>query len=257
MSVIASNLGFPRLGSRRELKKALEQYWSGEIAREELVAAGGAARREGWTLQATAGLDHIPSNDFSFYDHVLDMACVVGAVPERYRALGLGPIDTYFAMARGIQSAGPTASQMIDLPALQMTKWFDTNYHYIVPEFDHDQEFELESTKPVDEFAEAKGCGIETRPVLIGPVSLLLLGRTPDGVGRTSEAPGSGGAINAALLRINPTQRGCQVPAVKLRLREGGLRYQGQKLPGHSPWITRPTVESWTHSKKTSGLALC
>jgi len=180
LSIIASNLGFPRLGSRRELKRALEQYWSGEIAQEELLAAGRAVRRESWTLQA-AGLDHVPSNDFSFYDHVLDMACVVGAVPERYRALKRGAIDTYFAMARGIQSAGPTASQTTDLPALQMTKWFDTNYHYIVPEFGQDQEFELGSTKPVDEFAEAKACGIETRPVLVGPVSLLLLGQTPDG----------------------------------------------------------------------------
>src|SRR3990172_179020 len=146
---IASNLGFPRIGSRRELKKALEQYWSGDIAQDELHAVGRAVRREGWTLQASAGLDHVPSNDFSFYDHVLDMACAVGAVPERYRRLTPGPADFtgYFAMARGIQSAGP---HVIDLPALQMTKWFDTNYHYIVPELRADQEFQLESTKPID-----------------------------------------------------------------------------------------------------------
>jgi len=179
--IIASNLGFPRLGSRRELKRSLERYWSGEIAQEELLAVGRTVRREAWTVQAAAGLDHVPSNDFSFYDHVLDMALTVGAVPERYRGLGRGPIDAYFAMARGIQSAGPHASQTTDLPALQMTKWFDTNYHYIVPEFDHGRDFQLESTKPIDEFLEARACGIKTRPVLVGPVSFLLLGQTPDG----------------------------------------------------------------------------
>ena len=178
--IIASNLGFPRLGSRHELKKAVERYWSGEIAQDELRAVGRTVRQEGWRLQAAAGLDHVPSNDFSFYDHVLDMACAVGAGPERYRRLARGPADFtgYFAMARGIQSAG---RHVIDLPALQMTKWFDTNYHYIVPEFRADQEFQLEWTKPIDEFLEAKACGIETRPVLIGPVSFLLLGQTPDG----------------------------------------------------------------------------
>ncbi len=183
-TVIASNLGFPRLGSRRELKKALEQYWAGEIAEHELLAVGLAVRQESWTVQAAAGLDHVPSNDFSLYDHVLDMACVVGAVPRRYR-LARGPADlgAYFAMARGIQSGGSNGSQLIDLPALQMTKWFDTNYHYIVPEFEQGQEFQLESTKPVDEFVEAKGRGVQTRPVLVGPVSFLLLGQTSDGRG--------------------------------------------------------------------------
>jgi 5-methyltetrahydropteroyltriglutamate--homocysteine methyltransferase len=109
------------------------------------------------------------------------MALTVGAVPERYRGLGEGPIDAYFAMARGIQSAGPHAPRTADLPPLRMTKWFDTNYHYIVPEFDHGREFKIESAKPIEEFVEARACGIETRPVLVGPVSLLLLGQTPDG----------------------------------------------------------------------------
>ncbi len=171
--VISANLGFPRIGPRRELKTALERYWSGEIGDGELLAAGRAIRRENWARQAALGLHHIPSNDFSFYDHVLDMATTVGAVPSRYRELGTG-LPAYFAMARGTGSGR-------DLPPLHLTKWFDTNYHYLVPELDAGQEFGLESTKPVDEFLEGRALGIHTRPVLLGPVSFLLLGRTRDG----------------------------------------------------------------------------
>jgi 5-methyltetrahydropteroyltriglutamate--homocysteine methyltransferase len=178
---IASNLGFPRLGARRELKTALEGYWSGEIGRQDLLSTGRAIRREHWLLQSAAGIEHVPSNDFSFYDHVLDMALIAGAVPKRYRCAGPAPIDISFAMARGITSTGRRAVPGGDVAALGMTKWFDTNYHYIVPEFDRSQTFRIESTKPVDEFVEARSLGIQTRPVLLGPVSFLLLGRRADG----------------------------------------------------------------------------
>jgi 5-methyltetrahydropteroyltriglutamate--homocysteine methyltransferase len=178
---IASTLGFPRLGARRELKRALEGYWSGEVTRDELIATGRAIRRENWALQSAAGIDHVPSNDFSFYDHVLDMAVIAGAVPERYRSAGPDPVDVCFAMARGATSPGRGPVQTVQLPPLGLTKWFDTNYHYIVPELGRAQEFRIDSTKPVDEFLEARSYGISTRPVLLGPVSFLLVGQTADG----------------------------------------------------------------------------
>jgi 5-methyltetrahydropteroyltriglutamate--homocysteine methyltransferase len=185
-TIVPANLGFPRLGERRELKAALEQYWAGEIGDQDLLATGQRIRRENWALQAELGLGHIPSNDFSFYDHVLDMALVVGAVPPRFRHAPPGPADLglSFAMARGVklQGASPAkAARDLDLSPLPLTKWFDTNYHYVVPEFDARQEFQLESTKPLDEFLEAMALGVRTRPVLLGPVSFLLLGRFRDG----------------------------------------------------------------------------
>ena len=141
---IASNLGFPRVGARRELKKALEDYWSGKGNESALLAVGKTLRQQHWTLQKQIGLAHIPSNDFSLYDSVLDTAAMVGAVPSRYRAAA-GKVDlrTYFAMARGLQenSAPGTASHPADLPAMEMTKWFDTNYHYIVPELEQGRVF--------------------------------------------------------------------------------------------------------------------
>jgi 5-methyltetrahydropteroyltriglutamate--homocysteine methyltransferase len=166
---IASNLGFPRIGIQRELKRAVEGYWNGTASREELEATARQLRRRHWDLQATAGIAQIPSNDFSLYDHVLDAVAMVGAVPRRF----CGPAEAvdlvaYFAMARGAE----------DAPPMDMTKWFDTNYHYIVPEFEPGMAFRLASTKPIDEFTEAMGLGLRTRPVLVGPVSLLLLGRS-------------------------------------------------------------------------------
>ncbi len=165
------NVGFSRIGVRRELKRALEQFWSGKIDSAALLETGRTLRQRHWQLQRDAGIDSIPSNDFSFYDHVLDMALVVGAVPERYARLDADPLTRYFAMARGRQADG------IDVPAMEMTKWFDTNYHYIVPEFTPAMEFRLTLTKPVDEYLEAKALGVETRPVLLGPISFLLLGK--------------------------------------------------------------------------------
>jgi 5-methyltetrahydropteroyltriglutamate--homocysteine methyltransferase len=128
-------------------------------------------RRTGWERQRDTGIDPIPSNDFSFYDQVLDTTALVGAVPPRFgHAGGVVDLDTYFAMARGRQ----------DATAMEMTKWFDTNYHYIVPELGPGTEFALSSSKPFDEYREARALGIETKPVLIGPVTYLLLSKAAD-----------------------------------------------------------------------------
>ena len=168
-----NNLGYPRIGSNRELKKASELYWAGKITADELLEVGKNIRQENWQIQANAGIDLIPSNDFSFYDQVLDLTLTVGAIPQRYSEVAKtnSALDLYFAMARGLQKEGQ------DVVAMEMTKWFDTNYHYIVPEFTKNQKFELFSTKIIDEFAESKKLGITTKPVLIGPVSYLLLGK--------------------------------------------------------------------------------
>ena len=173
MKIITHNLGFPRIGPRRELKRTLESHWVGRITEAQLLAVAKSIRRENWLCQKAGGIDLIPSNDFSLYDHVLDMCALVGAVPDRFLRTG-GDIDlaTYFAMARGTALSGGPAG-----PALEMTKWFDTNYHYLVPELHTQQTFRLASTKPFDEFKEARALGIETVPVLLGPISFLLLGK--------------------------------------------------------------------------------
>lgn len=169
------NLGYPRIGSRRELKKASELYWAGKIALQTLLQTGKDIRRLNWQLQHDAGIDVLPCNDFSFYDQVLDTSLMVGAVPERYHGLmhekQLPDTDLLFAMARGYQKDG------YDITAMEMTKWFDTNYHYIVPEFIANQQFTLCSNKVVNEYNEAKREGFNTKPVLLGPISYLLLGK--------------------------------------------------------------------------------
>ncbi|MDX9865817.1 MAG: 5-methyltetrahydropteroyltriglutamate--homocysteine S-methyltransferase [Anaerolineaceae bacterium] len=181
---IITNLGYPRIGLHRELKKALEGYWKGNSSQAELLKAAAEIRKTNWQLQAEAGIAHIPSNDFSLYDQVLDTIVMAGAVPVRYKhANGQGhqvDLDTYFAMARGVQNESG-----LDIPAMEMTKWFDTNYHYIVPELAPDQHFHLASSKVVDEYNEAKALGIQTRPVLLGPVSFLLLSKST-GEGKVS-----------------------------------------------------------------------
>ncbi len=174
--LITNNLGYPRVGPFRELKKANEAYWAKKISTEELLQAAKSIRENNWKLQKEHGINLIPSNDFSFYDQVLDLSLTVGAIPARYNSL-LDKIDRqynldlYFAMARGFQEGG------VDVTAMEMTKWFDTNYHYIVPEFTKDQEFKLTSEKFLNEFNEAKALGIDTKPVLIGPITYLLLGK--------------------------------------------------------------------------------
>ncbi|MHA8056893.1 5-methyltetrahydropteroyltriglutamate--homocysteine S-methyltransferase [Aquirufa nivalisilvae] len=169
------NLGYPRIGSQRELKKASEQYWSGKIPVQQLLQTGSTIRQQNWQIQKNAGIDLIPCNDFSFYDQVLDTSLMVGAIPGRYQSLlhekKLSEIDLLFAMARGYQKDD------YDVTAMEMTKWFDTNYHYLVPEFVVNQKFTLYSTKVLNEFLEAKESGINAKPVLLGPVSYLLLGK--------------------------------------------------------------------------------
>src|SRR5258708_5223891 len=174
---ISSNLGFPRMGVHRELKKALEAHWAGKLEEPGLLEVGRVLKLNHWVLQQHLGVQHIPSNDFSLYGHVLDAAAMVGAVPERYKCLGPQvDLTSYFSMARGTARKFCQA----DAPAMEMTKWFDTNYHYIVPEFISKQTFSLGSLKPVRDFLEAKAVGVHTRPVLLGPVSFLLLGKAKE-----------------------------------------------------------------------------
>jgi 5-methyltetrahydropteroyltriglutamate--homocysteine methyltransferase len=176
---IVTNLGFPRIGARRELKRALESHWRGETDTAQLLDTARELRARHWHLQREAGVDVPPSNDFSLYDQVLDTAFLFDAIPARYRALAdADPLAGYFAMARGHQADG------VDLHALEMTKWFDTNYHYLVPELHAGQRFALRGDKPLAEFLEARALGIATRPVLIGPVTFLLLSKTSDGSDR-------------------------------------------------------------------------
>ncbi|MEN0054000.1 MAG: 5-methyltetrahydropteroyltriglutamate--homocysteine S-methyltransferase [Mucilaginibacter sp.] len=175
--MLKNNLGYPRVGAYRELKKANEQYWAGKITRDELFAVARKIRIDNWQTQANAGIDLIPCNDFSYYDQVLDMSLLLGVIPERYSPVltqnkANNEIDLYFAMARGYQKDG------LDVTAMEMTKWFDTNYHYIVPEFVQNQQFKLFSEKIFEEFNLAKQHLSNTpKPVLIGPVSYLLLGK--------------------------------------------------------------------------------
>lgn len=175
--MLKNNLGYPRVGAHRELKKACEQYWAGKISREELFSVSRKLRQQHWELQKDAGIDLIPCNDFSFYDQVLDTSLMLGAIPLRYTEVltkneNNTEIDLYFAMARGYQKDG------LDITAMEMTKWFDTNYHYIVPEFTADQQFRIFSEKVFEELNLAKQVtGITPKPVLIGPVSYLLLGK--------------------------------------------------------------------------------
>ncbi|TDD67221.1 5-methyltetrahydropteroyltriglutamate--homocysteine S-methyltransferase [Jiangella aurantiaca] len=163
--------GYPRIGPDRELKRALEAYWAGRSGRDELDAAARTERERTWRRLAALGLDSVPSNTFSLYDQVLDAVVLAGAVPPRFASLGLDGLGIYFAMARGTGGVAP----------LELTKWFDTNYHYLVPEIGPATRFHLDATKPVQEYREALALGIETRPVLLGPASLLLLSKPADG----------------------------------------------------------------------------
>ncbi|HEY1794378.1 MAG TPA: 5-methyltetrahydropteroyltriglutamate--homocysteine S-methyltransferase [Opitutaceae bacterium] len=177
---VSHTLGYPRVGEHRELKKAAEAYWHGKAAQVDLEAAGRHVRAAGWLAQKAAGIDLIPSNDFSHYDQVLDLTCLVGNVPRRFGWDG-GNVDlsTYFAIARGVGAAGADCGcgRRGAAVASEMTKWFDTNYHYIVPELGPDTRFSLSSGKPFDEFTEALALGIRTKPVFVGPVTYLRLGK--------------------------------------------------------------------------------
>ena len=188
MSTLTHLLGYPRIGEQRELKKATELYWKGEIPRVALEAIGRDLRKRNWQKQAAAGIDLVPCNDFSFYDQVLDASCLFGNVPPRFEWDGKqAGLDTRFLIARGARNTtnsheegcGCEASKTPTF-ASEMTKWFDTNYHYIVPEFHAATEFKIADTKIFDEFEEAKNLGFNAKPVLIGPVSYLTLGKVQD-----------------------------------------------------------------------------
>lgn len=164
-------IGFPRIGAFRELKFASEKYFRKETTQEELLQTGEALRKVHWNIQKNAGTDFISCNDFSYYDMMLDTAVMFGIIPKRYKELNLSELDTYFAMARGYQGASG------DVKALAMKKWFNTNYHYIVPEVEDDTDLRLSGNKLWKEYAEAKALGIQTKPVVIGAYTLLKLCR--------------------------------------------------------------------------------
>ena len=187
-SIPVATLGTPRIGPRRELKTALENYWSGRIDEASLLKTAAQLRADNWARQKARGVTVIPSNDFSFYDQVLDTSVMVGAIPDVYNWTG-GEVSlaTYFAMARGSQGEDAACEHGYvhhhhghGAPAQEMTKWFDTNYHNMVPEFSKEQSFALSSTKPIDEYREARALGYRTRPVLVGPVTFLKLGKSHD-----------------------------------------------------------------------------
>ena len=184
-SIKTHSLGYPRIGAKRELKRATEAYWKGDLTLEELLATGKTIRETNWKKQESAGIGLIPINDFSFYDQMLDMSCLLGNVPARFKWTGgKTDVDTVFTVARGTQGGVSLVEEEKDCQtgkvstfASEMTKWFDTNYHYIVPEFRSDTTFKLSSDKIFEEFAEAKALGINGKPVLIGPVTYLSLGK--------------------------------------------------------------------------------
>ncbi|MBN9598319.1 MAG: 5-methyltetrahydropteroyltriglutamate--homocysteine S-methyltransferase [Afipia sp.] len=187
VSVAVASLGTPRIGPHRELKTALESFWAGKSDEKSLLETAAKLRADNWARQKARGITVIPSNDFSFYDQVLDTSVMVGAIPQIYGWKGGAvPLATYFAMARGAEGGAETCAHGHvhhtghGVPAQEMTKWFDTNYHYMVPEFSKGQTFALSSTKPVDEYREAKALGFQTRPVLVGPVTFLKLGKSKD-----------------------------------------------------------------------------
>ena len=174
------NLGFPRIGARRELKFALESYWQGSSSRNTLKTLGQRLRQQHWQLQA--GLDWVPVGDFSFYDQVLDMSFTLGNLPERVQQFHGDTLDNYFRVARGrsTQPANDSAACCRAVAAGEMTKWFDTNYHYIVPEFNATTTFSLDASRLLQQLAEAKAQGVAAKPVIIGPVTYLWLGKAKD-----------------------------------------------------------------------------
>ncbi|KAJ8473918.1 hypothetical protein ONZ51_g7547 [Trametes cubensis] len=169
--VLSSVLGFPRIGANREVKKAVEAYWAGKLSADELTKAAADVKKASWTSLKERGVNLIPSGDFTLYDHVLDHSAAFNVIPKRYLGKGLSPLDVYFAMGRGRQADG------VDVPASEMKKWFDSNYHFVVPEFSEETEFKLNFNKALEEYREAKDLGIETRPVVLGPVTFLALGK--------------------------------------------------------------------------------
>ncbi len=185
---LTHNLGFPRIGAKRELKFALESYWKGESSIDELKASGAALRQRHW--QDQAGLDLVPVGDFSFYDHVLDMSFTLGNLPKRVQGFHGDALDNYFRVARGRSAASAEAhAGSGGVAAGEMTKWFDTNYHYIVPEFTADTAFRLDASRLLEQTAEARAQGLRVKPVIVGPVTYLALGKAKDGSNRLALLP--------------------------------------------------------------------
>ncbi len=187
--VITHNLGFPRIGVKRELKFAVESYWKGESSRDELKAFGAELRQRHWNDQAA--LDFVPVGDFAFYDQMLDMAFTLGNLPERVSDFHGDTLDNYFRVARGRSAKGTEdhADCCGGVAAGEMTKWFDTNYHYIVPEFTANTEFSLDASRLVEQLAEAKKQGVKAKPVIIGPVTYLALGKAKDNSNKLALLP--------------------------------------------------------------------
>ncbi|OCH92935.1 5-methyltetrahydropteroyltriglutamate-homocysteine S-methyltransferase [Obba rivulosa] len=169
--VASSVLGFPRIGANREVKKAVEAYWAGKISADELTKAAADVKKTSWTSLKERGVELIPSGDFTLYDHILDHSAAFNVIPKRYLGHNLSPLDVYFAMGRGRQADG------VDVPASEMKKWFDSNYHFVVPEFSDETVFKLNFNKAVEEYNEAKSHGVNTRPVVVGPITFLALGK--------------------------------------------------------------------------------
>ena len=178
--VTTHNLGFPRIGAKRELKFALESYWKGQSSRDELKSLGAQLRQRHWINQL--GLDLVPVGDFAFYDQMLDMSFTLGNLPERVRGFHGDTLDNYFRVARGRSAHGAEDHGACcgGVAAGEMTKWFDTNYHYIVPEFDAATEFRLDASRLLEQLAEAKAQGVKAKPVIVGPVTYLALGKAKD-----------------------------------------------------------------------------
>lgn len=168
-------VGFPRVGKLRELKFVSEKYFRREVEREELLETAKNLREEHWRFQQQAGIKYISSNDFSFYDGMLDTAVLLNVIPACYKNLKLNELDTYFAMARGYQGEAG------DVSALAMKKWFNTNYHYLVPEVEEETQIRLNGEKPFEEFIEAKNAGVQTKPVLVGAFTFLKLAKYQQG----------------------------------------------------------------------------
>ncbi|WP_124552894.1 5-methyltetrahydropteroyltriglutamate--homocysteine S-methyltransferase [Methylophilus methylotrophus] len=187
--IITHNLGFPRIGAKRELKFALEAYWKGQSSLEDLKQVGKSLRQENWALQSN--MDLVPVGDFAFYDQVLDMSFTLGNFPARVQDFHGDPLDNYFRVARGrfAQSGEEHAQCCGGVAAGEMTKWFDTNYHYIVPEFTAKTQFKLDATRLLEQLAEAKAQNLKAKPVIIGPVTYLAIGKAKDDSDRLALLP--------------------------------------------------------------------
>jgi 5-methyltetrahydropteroyltriglutamate--homocysteine methyltransferase len=257
-TALATVLGFPRIGKKRELKKALEGYWAQKLTGDELAHTARELRRRHWQGMKEAGIDHIPSNDFSLYDHVLDQAVTLGVVPPRFGSIA-DPTARYFAMARGLQDPATGT----DVAALEMTKWFDTNYHYLVPELAPGQVFSLDASRILAELEEANAAGVAPRPVLLGPVSFLLLSKLAADEAAAPAAPAAAPAASTlsllpailpayeqllgALARAGVRWVQLDEPCLATDLSEPARAAYGEALPRLARWAGRPSVVLTTY----------